>query len=195
MPKQHRRSQDRAKGVRQILSGNRRGGTMNWLEHRRFPRMNIATGSHTQPALQSSCEVGDDIAEHVVGDDDVELARVANHLHAKSVNVHVLSGNLWIFGTYFFEDSLPEASRVRHGVGLIAHQNLASRRPVEFGVLLAVFEGVANDALDTFAGVDVLLGSDFVRSSLLKHSPGIGVNALCVFAEDNKIDISRLDAL
>ena len=61
-------------------------------------------------------------------------------------------------------------------------------------MLLAVFERVADDALDAFAGVDVFLDRDLVRRVLLKDSAGIGVNAFRVFADDDKIHVLGLDA-
>ena len=60
--------------------------------------------------------------------------------------------------------------------------------------LLAIFEGVADDALDAFARIDVFLGGDFVGSSLLEDAAGIGVNAFGIFAEDDEVDVFRLDS-
>lgn len=57
----------------------------------------------------------------------------------------------------------------------------------------AVLEGVADDALHTFTRVDVFLGGDFVRSSLLEDASAIGVNAFRVFAENYEVDVVRLD--
>ena len=59
----------------------------------------------------------------------------------------------------------------------------------------AVFEGVADNALDAFAGIDVFLRGDLVGSSLLEDAASIGVNPLGVFAEDDEIDVLRFDSL
>ena len=59
---------------------------------------------------------------------------------------------------------------------------------------LAVFEGVADDALDAFAGVDVFLNRDLVGRALLENSAGIGVDAFGVFADDDEIHVLWLDA-
>ena len=80
-----------------------------------------------------------------------------------------------------------------HGVRLVAHQDFVAGRAIELGVTLAIFEGVADDALDTFASVDVFLSCDLVRCSLLEDAAGIGVNAFSVFAEHDEIDILGLD--
>ena len=74
------------------------------------------------------------------------------------------------------------------------HEHAAARRAVEFRVLLAVLKRVADDALDSFAGVDVFLNRDLVGRALLEDSAGIGVNAFCVFANDDKIHVLGLDA-
>ena len=78
--------------------------------------MDVAAGGHAQAALQSGGEVGDDVAEHVVGDDHIEGTRVAHHLHAECVDVHVLCRDLGILSADVFEDALPQASGVGHGI-------------------------------------------------------------------------------
>ena len=82
--------------------------------------MNISAGGHAQAALQSGGEVGDDVAEHIIGHDYIERARVAHHLHAESVHVHVLRRDLGMLSAYFFEDALPQAAGVGHGIRLVA---------------------------------------------------------------------------
>ena len=103
--------------------------------------------------------------------------------------------DLRIFAADFFEHALPQAAGVSHGVGLVAHQNFVARRAVEFGVLLAIFEGVADDALDAFARVDVFLRGDFIGRSLLENAAGIGVDALRIFAEHDEVHVFGLDSL
>src|SRR5258708_15486635 len=61
-------------------------------------------------------------------------------------------------------------------------------------MVLAVFERIADDALDTFSRIDVFLNGDLIRCALLENSAGIGVNAFRVFADHDKINILRLDA-
>ena len=148
-----------------------------------------------RPPCKPGSEVGDDVSEHIVGDDDIELAGIADHLHAEGVDVQMLRGDFGIFGADFFEHPLPEASGVRHGVGLVAHQNFIARGAIELGVLFAVLEGVADDALDALASIDVFLGGNFVGRALLEHASSIGVYALGVFAEHDEIDIFGLNAL
>ena len=68
--------------------------------------MNVAAGGHAEATLQAGGQVGDDVAEHIVGDDYVERARVADHLGAERVHVHVLGLDLRIFCADLFEQVL-----------------------------------------------------------------------------------------
>ena len=77
----------------------------------------------------------------------------------------------------------------------LSHMSTRRRgEPSSFGCSLAIFERVADDALDSLAGVDVFLNRDFVGSALFENAAGIGVNPLRVFADHDKIHILRLDA-
>src|ERR1700680_4935492 len=122
MSQHHRSSQDRTERVCWVLPRDRRRGAVYRLEHRRLPRMDVSAGGHTQSALQAGGEVGNDVAEHVVGYDYVERPRIPDHLGAEGVHVEVLSGDLWILFAYLLEDALPQAAGVSHGIGLVAHQ-------------------------------------------------------------------------
>ncbi len=73
-------------------------------------------------------------------------------------------------------------------------RTLLRGEPSSFGVTLAIFEGVADDALDAFARVDVFLGGDLVGRSLLEDAAGIGVNAFGVFAKHDEVDVFGLDS-
>src|ERR1700678_542124 len=157
--------------------------------------MNVSAGGHAQAALEAGGEVGDDVAEHIVSHDDIEGPRIAHHLHTQRVYVHVLGGNLRMFATHFLEHALPQASGVGHGIRLVAHEHAPARRAIEFWVLLAVFEGVADDAFDAFARVDVFLDRYLVRRALLEDSACVGVDAFRVLADHNEVHILWLDAL
>lgn len=52
-----------------------------------------------------------------------------------------------------------------------------------------MLEGVADDALDAFAGVDVFLSGDFVGSSLFEEAAGTDVDAFGVFAKDDEANV------
>ena len=96
-----------------------------------MPRTQITARGHPQPALQSRREIGDDVAKHVVGDDDIKPARIAHHLHTERVHVHVLRLDLWILRGDFLEHALPQTAGVRHGVRFVAHQHSPPRRTIK----------------------------------------------------------------
>src|SRR6267143_634555 len=151
--------------------------------------MNIPAGGHAQPALQPGGQVGDDVAEHVVGHDYVELARVAHHLGAECVHVHVLGGDLGILFAYFLEYTLPQAPGVGHGVGLVAHEHTLARAAVPLLMALAILKSVADHALHAFAGVDVLLHRDLIERAWLEDAACAHIDALSVLAHHDKIDV------
>src|SRR6266852_7633382 len=161
--------------------------------------MDVSAGGHAQPALKAGGEVGDDVAEHVVGYDYVERPRVADQGGAERVHVHVLRLDLRIFGGDLFADlfkrPLPQSSGVGHGVGLVAHQDAAARGAVCFLVVQAVFKGVADYPAHALAGIDVFLDSNFVVSSLPGDAATVHVNAFGVFADDDEIQVLRFDSL
>ena len=66
-------------------------------------------------------EVADDVAEKIVGDDDVELAGVADDFHGEGVYIKVAGIDLGIFGADRFEGALPEITGEGHGVRFIGH--------------------------------------------------------------------------
>jgi len=52
-------------------------------------------------------------------------------------------------------------------------------------------EGVADDALDAFARVDILLEGDLVGGALLKEAADTDVEAFGVLAEDHEVDVGE----
>src|ERR1700674_4621216 len=167
---------------------------MHRFEHRSLSWMNVSAGGHAQPALQAGGEIGDDVAEHVIRDHDVELPRIAHHLHAERVHVHVLGLDLGILAAHFLEHPLPKPSRMGHGVGLVTHEHALARAAIELRVAFGVFEGIADYAFHALASIDVLLHRDLIRCALFEYSSRIGVNALGIFANHHEVDVLGLDA-
>ena len=120
--------------------------------------MDVAGGREAEAAGELRGEIADDVAEEIVGDDDVELAGVADDLHGEGIDIEVAGVDLRIFGADGLEDALPEVAGEGHGVGLVGHAEA-----LKF-VGAGVVEGVADDALDALAGVDVFLDGDLVGS-------------------------------
>ena len=72
---------DGAGGVRDALAGDVRRRAVHGLEHARHvgARSDVRAGRHAHAALDGGREVGEDVAEEVRCDDDVEAAGIAHH--------------------------------------------------------------------------------------------------------------------
>ncbi len=145
--------------------------------------MDVCGGSEAEAAGELRGEIADDVAEEIVGDDDVELARVADKFHGECVDIEVAGVDVGIFGADGFEDALPEVAGVGHGVGFVGHAEAFEL------VGLGVVEGVADDALNALAGVDVFLSGDFVGGVFFEEAAHADVEAFGVFAEDDEADV------
>src|SRR6185437_16499619 len=146
---------------------------MDRFEHARLARVKIGAGRDPQSTLNPRTEITDDVPEHVVGHNHIEIARVAHHLRAKRVHVHVLSLDSGILGRHLLERALPQASRISHGIRLIAQHYARARATVCFLVRLAVFKRIPDDPFNTLASIYILLDGDLLGSSLLEDSTGI----------------------
>jgi hypothetical protein len=100
-------------------------------------------------------EVGDDVAEQVVGDDHLELPGIEDHVHRQGVDVVVRGLDARILAATS-EDPLPERMALLHGVALVGHADL--RQPPG----LRELEGVADDPVHALPGVEFLLDGDLV---------------------------------
>jgi len=145
--------------------------------------MNVAGGGEAESTGELGGEVADDVAEKIVGDDDVELAGVADEFHGEGVDEQVAGIDFGIFGADGFENALPKVTGEGHGVGFVGHAQAFE------SVGTGVVEGVADDALDASAGVDVFLDGDFVGGALFEEAAGADVDAFGVFAEDHEVDV------
>src|SRR5262249_16044727 len=137
----------------------------------------------------------DDVAEHIVGYDHVEAARVAHHLHAQGIDVHVGGFDLGKLAGHFCEGALPESAGVGHSIGFVAHQDTIPRTAISLFVFLRIFKGKADHPLHSLARVHILLDGDFVGSSLLEDAPQIAIDTLRVFSDDDEINVHWLHAL
>ena len=134
---------------------------MDGLEHGDPSRVDVARGRHPEAALEGRREVRHDVSEHVVGDDDLELARILDDLHAEGVDVERRRLDVGELPGNVGEGPLPEVSDEAHRVGLIRHDDLlAAARGSEL-------EGMAEDPLDPLARGNVLLDRHLVGRPFL----------------------------
>src|SRR5215470_16908405 len=139
--------------------------------------MDIPRGGQAKPAGELCTEVADNVPEQIAGHDDIELPRIANHLHRQGVYIKVARLDFGVLLPDFLEDALPQIVCKGHGVRLVTHAH--SLQPF----LPRVVEGMADDALHTFTGIDVLLNRNLVGSPLLKKAAHTDVKPFGVFAE------------
>ncbi len=93
-----------------------------------------------EPAGDGCGDVGEDVAEHVLGHDDVERVGWADELHRDAVDERVPQLDVGVVGGELGDDPPPEARGVEH-VRLVDRDEEATARPREL-------EGAARDALD-----------------------------------------------
>ena len=180
---QHSSGKDRAERVRNSLPGDVGGGAVDGLEERGASGMDVAGGGEAESAGEFGGEVADNVAEEIVGYDDVELAGIANEFHGESVDVEVARVDVGIFAAKGFEGALPEIAGEGHGVRFVGHA-----KAFEF-VRASIVKGETDNALDTLAGIDLLLSSDFIGSSLLEEAAGPDVDAFGVLSKDDEANI------
>ena len=85
-----------------------------------------AEGSMPIEPVSIDASSGEDVAEHVAGDDHVELLRVAHQLHGAVVDVHVRSARRPECFGFLSDDFAPELRRLEH-VGLVDRAELLRR--------------------------------------------------------------------
>lgn len=179
----HSGSENRAERVSNSLPSDVGGGAVYGLKKRSAAGMDVPGGSEAETTSELCGQIADDVAKEIVGDDDVELTRVADQFHGEGVDVEMARLDFGKFDADGSEDALPKITSESHGIGFVGHA-----QAVEF-VGASVFESVANDALDAFAGVDVFLCGDFVGRVLFEEAAGAHVNAFGVFAKDDEANI------
>ena len=94
---------------------------MNRLEERGVAGIDVGAGSEAEATSELRGEVGDDVAEKIIGDDDVELAGIADQFHGKGVDVKVTGIDVGVFVLEGFEGALPKIASEGHDVGFVGH--------------------------------------------------------------------------
>ena len=181
--------QQAGEGVGGPLAGDVRRRAVDRLEHRHPPRLeavDVGAGRHPQPPLERRPQVGDDVAEEVVGDDHPELGGILDQVQAQRVHVDVLPlDRRGVLPGHLVEHPQPQLVGVAHGVRLVRHVH--HRVPVAPRVL----EGRPDDPLDALAGVDVLVDRHLVRGTPLELPPHPHVDPLGGLPEHHEIHVPR----
>src|SRR5690606_385155 len=136
--------QDGGRRVGLALAGDVRGRAVHGREHggERTRRVDVPAGGDADAAGDGRGEVGDDVAEEVVGDDDVEAGRVGDEVDRRGVDVDVVGGDVGVLLGHPAEDVGPQVAREGQHVVLVDQRQLLA------GAGLGAGEGVADHALD-----------------------------------------------
>jgi hypothetical protein len=83
-------------------------------------------GRQADPAGERSGQVAEDVAEHVLGEDDVELVGREDELHRRVVDEHVLELDVLVVGRDLVDDAPPHARGVEDIRLVHGHDPLAA---------------------------------------------------------------------
>ena len=123
------------------------------------PGLMLPPGGEPEPALDHRAEVGDDVAEHVRRDHDVEPLRVLDEPHGDRVHEGVLGRDGGVRGRDVGEDLAPEPVDVREDVRLVDRRDLPLPP-------LGELERVLHHPARPLAGHDPDLVREFLRVGL-----------------------------
>ena len=156
---------------------------MHRFEHRRIGSggVDIAAGGQTDSATDGGGEVGDDIAEQVVGDDDVEASRIGDHINRGRINVLIGHLDIRVLGTDLGHHARPQTAREGQHVGLVDQCQV-------FAPLARQSERIPHHPVDAERGVEADLRGHLVRGSGADHAAISGVGTLGTLAHDDEID-------
>lgn len=147
-----------------------------------FGRVDIAAGSEAHAADDDRADIGEDVAEKIAGDDDVERFGTADELHRGAVDEERFRFDLRVVFGDLGEDFVPEDHAVTLGVAFGDGGDLLA------GAFHRTFEGGANDPFTTMTGEDGRLDRDFARMFLIGAATDVYVFPFGVFAVDDEID-------
>ncbi len=151
--------EDRGRGIGLLLARDVGRRSVHGLEHRgeRAVGVDVPRSGETDASGDGAGQVGEDVAEEVVGDDHVEAARVRDQEDRRRVDVQVVYGDVGVLGCHRVHDALPHPARVHEHVRLVHERELLAAP-------LGLREGVAHDPLDAVRRVDGRLVGDLVRA-------------------------------
>ena len=148
---EHGGREDLGDGVGNALAGDVRRGSAAGFEQSESAGGQLAgaeggAGEHAEGSGDHGHFVGENVAEEVFGEDDVESARVADELHGGVVDVEVLEGDVGVLLGEFGNGFAPEDA-VFEDVSLVDGGDF-------FAAQLGGLEGDVSDAFDFAAAVD-----------------------------------------
>lgn len=161
------------------------GAGAHRTEHAGFAGVDAADGGIADPALADGSDVCEDVAEEIAGDDDIELFRVADHLHGDIVDPEVVAydvGELAV--SHFGEGPHPERVHVGEEAAFAAEGDAAA--PI---ASTGEFEGEAEAAVDLLSAVHHGFLGDFEIGSGEHGTADTAIDAGGIFADDTVVDM------
>ena len=146
-------------------------------------RVEVGRGGVADPPGHRAGQIGDDVAEQVVGHDDVVAARVLHQVDAGGVDVVVVPGDRRVVDGHLVDRPLPEVAGEGEHVGLV-HQGQMVPGPGG-----GQLEGEPGAALDAVAGVHRSLRGHLEGGPLAKETTLAGVGALGVLPDHHEVTV------
>ena len=173
MLEEHGGGEDLRQGVGEVLTGSLGPRAVDGFEERRV-LTERRRGLQAHGTGDAGGLVGEDVAEGVLGDDDVEETGLGEHAHRGIVDEHIVGAHLGILGFHLLGDLAPQTAGGQH-VGL-----------VDDGQVLVALHGHLEtefqDALDLGTGVDIGIVGHVVVLMLLSE-----VHAAREFAQHDEV--------
>ncbi len=157
---------------------------MHRLEHRRVGTggVDVSAGRQSNATAYRGGQVGDDVAEQVVGDDHVEAAGIGDQMDGGGVDVLIGHLDAGILLTHLLHGPRPQRPGERQHVRLVHQRQMLA-------TLLGAREGVFHDTADPECGVGADLGRHFVRGAHADRAAGPGVGAFGALADHHEVDV------
>src|SRR5699024_4266366 len=137
--------QDAGGGVDDVLAGDVRGRAVDGLIQAAGAVPQRGGRDHPDGAGDHGSLVREDVAEHILGDDDVELGGVLDDLHGGVVHEHLAVLHVGVFVLQAVHHGAPQAAGVQD-VGLVHAAQL-------FAALAGRLKADAADPLDLMLGI------------------------------------------
>ena len=185
---EQRDGEDRGCRVGDSLPGDVGCRAVNRLEHAREPAVgvDVARGRQADAAADRAGQIGEDVAEEVVRDDDIESSRIGHQEDRRGVDVQVIDRDIGILGGDGVDRALPERTREDEHVRLV-HEREALPRASGCRV-----ERVAHHALDPVGGVHGDLVRDLGGRADADRAAVADVGALGALTDDDEVDLARV---
>src|SRR5215813_7613086 len=143
--------------------------------------MNISGCRQTQPTLNSSAQVCQNVSKQIVTNDNIVLGGVEHHEHRHCIYVLVIGFNVSILSRHFLENTLPQIAAKPLHVRFIGHcDSLAA-------VCARVLERGDDNSFDAATCIQFFLSSDLIQRSFFKKSAGAAISPFSILAKDYEI--------